>query len=542
MRKWEIARNLPYGGVGLIGGWPAGRLEAEKTVVRDGRTFTVQTTVRNIDNPFDGLIGGSPNDTAPADYRLVELLLTCPDCPNSSPQRFDTWIAPVSLESSSTNGALFVRVFDASGLPVPGAAVLVENSSANPAFTIEDTTDNDGLLQLIDVPPGSGAYAVTVSRDGYSSERTYPIGDSGNPNPTKPNATVATAALTQVSFSIDRLGSLNVQSADSGCTAVPNVSFTLMGSKLIGTGPTVLKYRVDHATDGTGQAAIDSLEWDTYSLLAGSPYDLAGTIPPMPLVLGPGAARDVTMVVEAANPRRLLVTVLDDTTNQPLTDATVRLTRTGYDQTKTAGRGYRLQTDWSGGSGQDDFTETDRYFDQDGNLNDQTGGQLTLRRSGFRYVPSGYLTSSTFDMGTSPADFYQVTWMPQGQPSRTGSDPVRLQLATNNDNLTWNFVGPDGTADTYYTLTDQNVWNGHDGFRYLRYRLYLDTADTRYTPTVSDVSFSFTAGCLPPGQVSFAGLSYGNYTLTVSKTGYSAQTGTVAVSADWQNAVVELGP
>ncbi|MBN1585330.1 carboxypeptidase regulatory-like domain-containing protein [Candidatus Uhrbacteria bacterium] len=538
----EIARNLPYGEVGLVDGWPAGRLRASQSVTRDSRTFTVETTVRNIDDPFDGTIGGSPNDTAPADRKLVEIRISCPDCPGYETEVFDTWIAPVSMEFDSDNGALSVRAFDANGLPVPGAAVRVENQSAVPPFTIDDTTGNDGTYMLVDVPPGSGTYGLTVSKDGYSTERTYPAGGVGNPNPSKPHATVSTGALTQVSFNIDRLGSLEIDSADLACAAVPEVGFTLTGAKLIGTDPDVPKYRAEHATDTGGRLTVGDLEWDSYSLSVGDgDRDLLGTIPPMPLGLTPGASRNMTMVVGAKSPRRLLVTVLDVSTKQPLTDVTVRLTRSGYDQTMVTGRGYLLQTDWVEGPGQADFLDPRMYFGQDGHVNDQTAGQVRLRKPGTRYDPSGYLTSSTFDLGTS-SDFHQIFWLPQNQPSQTGTDSVRMQVAANDDNLTWDFVGPDGTDGTYYTLTDQNIWSGHDGRRYLRYRLFLQTANTRYTPTVSDVLFSFTAGCLPPGQVSFAGLGQYGYTLTVSKGGYSTQVKTVSIQSDWQGTVVELGP
>ncbi|RMD60565.1 hypothetical protein D6833_09475, partial [Candidatus Parcubacteria bacterium] len=67
----ETIRNLPYESVGTVGGVPSGILAQEKQVTVGDVTFTVTTTVRNIDDPFDGTLGGTPNDTAPADYKLV---------------------------------------------------------------------------------------------------------------------------------------------------------------------------------------------------------------------------------------------------------------------------------------------------------------------------------------------------------------------------------------------------------------------------------------------------------------------------------------
>ena len=71
----EIARNLPYSQVGIAGGIPTGTMAHLQTVTRDSATFTVTTTVRNIEDPFDGTLGGAPNDTSPADYKLVEVIL-----------------------------------------------------------------------------------------------------------------------------------------------------------------------------------------------------------------------------------------------------------------------------------------------------------------------------------------------------------------------------------------------------------------------------------------------------------------------------------
>jgi hypothetical protein len=119
---------------------------------------------------------------------------------------------------------------------------------------------------------------------------------------------------------------------------------------------------------------------------------------------------------------------------------------------------------------------------------------------------------------------------------------VRFQIATNNDNLTWNFVGPDGSAGTYYTLANQNISISNNGNRYLRYKVFLQTASPILTPTVADVSFTFTSSCVPPGQVFFTGLDSGDYAITVSKSGYQPFTDTFNVSSSWQQREVVLSP
>src|SRR6185369_2095173 len=94
------------------------------------------------------------------------------------------------------------------------------------------------------------SYQITVTKNGYSTDKTYPPGGAGNPNPTKPHATVLLQQLTQTSFSIDALSNLTIKSVTPACAAVPNLSFTLTGSKTIGPG--IPKYSASLSTDNGG--------------------------------------------------------------------------------------------------------------------------------------------------------------------------------------------------------------------------------------------------------------------------------------------------
>ena len=541
--QFEIARNLPYADVGIVGGVPAGKINRTQTLVRDNISFVVETTIRNIDDPFDGTIGGSPNDTSPADYKLVELEMTCPLCKNFLPIRFTTHIAPRGLETASTNGALFVQVFDAMGLPIQGANVHIENNQLFPPIVINDTTDNNGFLKIIDAPPGAEAYEITVSKSGYSQDRTYTTGAPENPNPVKPHATVALQQLTEISFAIDKTSTLNVKSVTQDCAPVGNIDFSLTGAKLIGTSPNVPKYSKSHVTDGSGQKTIFSLEWDTYSLsLTDTAYDLAGAVPLMPLILNPNTNQNLKLVVQAKNPNSLLVTIKDAGTQLPLSGADVRLQAAGFDTTLTTGRGFLRQTDWSGGAGQENFINPAKYFDSDGNIEiADPVGELRLRKIFDKYESSGYLIASTFDTG-STSNFHQLLWQPQNQPPETGPNSVKFQIATNNDKATWNFVGPDGTASSFYTLATPDINPIHNGDRYLRYKVFLNTTNTTFTPNVAEVAFTFTSSCVPPGQVFFTGLAAGDYNITISKTGYGTFNDTITISTPWGEQKVLLTP
>lgn len=532
----EILRNLPYASVGTVGGLPSGLIVPERTIEKEGEKFTVLTTVRNIDDAFDGTLGGSPNDISPADYKKAEVSVTCPGCQTV---KLTTVIAPKNLEITSNNGALFVNVFDALGQPISGADVSIENSYVNPDVDIEDVSGTNGSLQLVDVPLSTQKYAIAVSKDGYSSERTYPPGGSGNPNPIKPDATVARRQVTQVSFSIDKLSSLNVSTRNSMCSSTPNIGFTLTGAKLIGTS--LPKYSASLTTDAEGNKEITGLEWDSYSatIPSASTHYLIGTLPMSPFSLLPDSEQNLILVTKPKNPNGLLISIKDVGSHLPITGATVTVTGVG---TLTTGRGSQTQTDWSHGAGQTDISDLAKYFASDDiSINNPTG-QLKLASTLGVYEPSGYLESSTFDTG-SASNFYNLTWSPVDQPSQAGAGSVKFQLAANDDNATWDFTGPDGTGGTYYTTPGSSISATLNGKRYFRYRVYLATVKTSVTPSISDVTFTFTSLCVPSGQVFFDGLSTGYYRVSVTKDGYRSVTNTgVTVSSGWQEKIINLTP
>lgn len=114
------------------------------------------------------------------------------------------------------------------------------------------------------------------------------------------------------------------------------------------------------------------------------------------------------------------------------------------------------------------------------------------------WVPTattGTLTSVVFDTGvTHGAALYSITW----QGTKPTGTHVRFQLATSNDSAgPWNFIGPDGTSDTYYpqdtTLGPSDIiplaYNLHNDYRYFRYRVTLfSDSISSVAPTVTSIS------------------------------------------------------
>lgn len=527
----EFIRNLQYSDVGLVSGIPPGVVVGTKTVTRNNATFSMVTTIRSIDLPADGTIDGVPDDLSPADNKLAVVEVTCTSCSKPLSVEYTTTVAPKSLETENGNGALVIRAINASGLPVSDATVNIQNSATSPTINYTDQTNASGVLTVVDAPPSTERYYVTVSKPGYSTERTYIPGGVGNTNPVKPHLTVAANNITQATFSIDQTSSIVLKGQSAQCAPITGVSGSLTGAKLIGT-PNVLKTTIPFTLSDASNT-INNIEWDTYSAsISGSSYDISGTNPIFPLSITPGSSQNVTLTFKPAAANSRLVVAVTDPSGLPVADATVQVSGPSGTFTSQTSVGSVSQTDWSGGAGQTTYTDQTKFSSADGGINyTGTAGQISLTSTGSTYVSSGELTSSTIDFG-GPSVFHQLTWLPSTQISGMGATPVRMRIATNTDNTTWNFLGPDGTANTYYTSSVSDIATIHDNDQYLRYKIFLSTTDTSKSPTITDVAFTYTAGCLPPGQTDFSGLTSGSYTITVSKTGYATTEKTITISSD----------
>lgn len=531
----ETVRNMSYEDVGILNGYPTGKLLAEKTVPFGGINFLLKTFVRNIDDPFDGTTGGIPNDTAPADYKLIEFEALCLNCREQvNPILMTTRVAPKNLETTTNNGSLFINVFDANGSPVQNADIKVINNALNPSIIINDTSNNNGALQLVDIPTSTASYEIKASKSGYSSEQTYPLGDPQNPNPKKPHATVAKQQVTFVSFAIDKISSLNLTTKNLMCLNLASIDFSISGQKLIGANPDVIKYSNNYITDSNGLKLINNLEWDTYNLLnIDSSYDLSGAWPLSPLIINPNSDYSVSWILEPKDPSALLVSVVGEDGNQ-ISGVNVNLNKVGFNESEITGRRSVNETDWSGLN----------YFEQSGGIDvENPAGEIHLIQSGGTYSTSTteWIISKTIDFGTSNLSLHNLEWNPATQPSETGPNSVSFQIATNNDDTTWSFIGPDGTENSFYTTSGTQLSSIHSNNRYLRYKIFMKTDNENFTPTIDNVKIAFSSSCFPAGQSFFNGLSNDIYTITASKNGYQTFTDNAfSIINDWQDYKITL--
>jgi len=99
---------------------------------------------------------------------------------------------------------------------------------------------------------------------------------------------------------------------------------------------------------------------------------------------------------------------------------------------------------------------------------------------------TGTYISDTFISGNQ-VSFNRISWTEFGTLGTT----IKFQLAINNDNLTWNFVGPDGTNSTYYTGGQGTVPITYILGQYLRFQIYF-TGSTGQVPGVTEVTVNYS--------------------------------------------------
>lgn len=517
----ENARNIPYAQVGTLQGNPHGILPDQpnlNTVTVSNTVYQIYFEITYLDDGADGtaLLG---TDFAPNDYKQVKLSIK--NTLTNKISNFVTTIVPSGLENMTNGGALSISVIDAVGQPVSDATINITNSILSPSINLTRTSDTNGKWIEVGLPNSANSYHITVTKSGYSQDQTYQI-NAQNPSPTKGDATIANGQVTQVSFGIDKTSNLTFNTLNNVCSPMSGIGLGIKGAKLIGT-PNVVKYNSTFTSNSSGQVPLSNIEWDNYTpALIGNTYMIYGSSPIQQINLLPDTTQLFNLILGTKTTNSLLVIVKDSSTGNPIEGANVLLENTSPSVSTNAITGGSLwsQQFWNGGNGQSNWSNTTKYFQDDGNISTiDTPLAIRLTSSnGHTLSNSGYLESSTFDTGSTATTYTTLGWQPSSQDAAA---TVKFQIATNNDNATWNFAGPDGTSATFYTTPNTTISSNNDSKRYVRYRVYLSTTNNTKNPTVTSTSINYVSGCFTPGQVMFPGLTASStYQTTVSLAGY----------------------
>ena len=110
---------------------------------------------------------------------------------------------------------------------------------------------------------------------------------------------------------------------------------------------------------------------------------------------------------------------------------------------------------------------------------------------GSGYVSAGNLASSAKD--SNPAAGETPAWSTLSWNGVTPANTtLKFQAAgANMSSGPWNYVGPDGTAGSFFAASGANL-SQFNGSRYLKYKALLATTNTPTTPTLNDVTVCYS--------------------------------------------------
>jgi len=107
---------------------------------------------------------------------------------------------------------------------------------------------------------------------------------------------------------------------------------------------------------------------------------------------------------------------------------------------------------------------------------------------------NGIYTSSAIGPEDGPVQWGTISWCDLSDDEEA---TVRAQIAADHDGVSGEFVGPDGTPGTYFTVSSGEMIHPGTISRFLRYRLYLETTHAGRTPEITGVSVTYETVTTP---------------------------------------------
>jgi len=148
------------------------------------------------------------------------------------------------------------------------------------------------------------------------------------------------------------------------------------------------------------------------------------------------------------------------------------------------------------------------------------------------YSSDGHLTSRRYNYG-APANLLTLSWVGDTPPGTY----IKFQLrsAPNESALfTKKFVGPNGKATNFYNTSGANIWSGHDGDKWIQYKVYLNTSDLFQTPILKDVTIIYNLLPNRPTLVSPMDKTWTNDNTTTFTWSFNDTDSSSQVAFQWQ--------
>ena len=404
-----------------------------------------------------------------------------------------TALTPMSANSTASNAV----VFPACGLTFGNIAGTVQTSGGSPisgatitAGTRSTTSDGSGAYTLLSLP--TGTYNVTASATGYNSSTVNNVVVADGVTTTQ-NFTLAVQAssscftdTTQADFQAGTATNVDLT------TSAGDVKLALSGSQAIDQQNTTL------STSGNG---VTTTTWEAQTFTAGANGSLTRLDVAMFCSSCSGTTPNLTVDIRTVSGGVPTSTILATTTiNGFSSGATAYYTATfSSPATIVSGTSYayvvRLAANPSAGTYATTRSSNNPYSGGAWSQSVDSGANWSAQGQdlGFKvyitpntYQTSGNLVSSVKD--SAPVTGATTTWTTLSWTSVSpASTTVKFQAAgSNSSSGPFSFVGPDGTASTFFTTSGASL-SQFNGLRYLKYKAYLSTTNTAATPTLNSV-------------------------------------------------------
>ncbi|MEY2539192.1 MAG: hypothetical protein QOG67_2932 [Verrucomicrobiota bacterium] len=377
-------------------------------------------------------------------------------------------------------GTLQGTVKNSSNAGINGATVRIGNDSA--------MTDANGFYSFPSYAVGT--YNVTAGAPGYSSSTANNIVISQNTTTTQNFTLPAAPASACLTDTLKADFDAGTASSVDTSTSVGSVKLTLVA----------------------GAETLDQQQTQTSSFGLGSDYEaqtfqagLSGPLTKAEVYLSTSNTAAITVGIFNTSSGVPIGSALATTTLIPSASAQYFTATFSSPTTVTAGTTYALVLFRSGGSswivcsnGGNNCTSTYANGNAYTSSNGTSWTLSTTKQTVFKtyvaaastYASSGNLISSLKD--ANPAAGSTAKWtMLSWTATIPASTSLQFQAAAGNSSSgPFNFIGPDGTAVSFFTTSGASL-SQFNGFRYLKYKVILNTSNSGSTPTLSDVTVCY---------------------------------------------------
>ena len=391
--------------------------------------------------------------------------------------------APGNLEGTVTNLG--------NGNPISGATVTAGSNTT--------TTDGSGFYLFPNIAAGS--YTVTATSPGFagpSANVTVGSGQSVIQNfALSPNLSGCLTDTSQADFQAGVATHLNLAGSPG------DVQLAVSGS-----GQTLDQQQT---TLGSSGNAITNLTWEGQSFVPG----ISGTLTQLDVNLfcsscGGIAGGDITIEIRNTSGGAPGATILASTTIPGFSSGSATYYSATFSSPASLSAGttyaYTLHGQANGGGTYAATRSNNNQYPNGAQYVSTNGGSSWSAQStdlGFRtfmsqqttFQTAGDLISALKDANPVPGNPTAWTTLSWTAATPAGTALKFQAAASNNSSGPFSFVGPDGTASTFFTTSGASL-SQFNGFRYLKYRAFLSTTLNTVTPTLSDVTACYQNGCV----------------------------------------------